>query len=173
MVGFMWPVGHYLPTPALDRSVELEVLQTLGLPRLECILPMFNISTKFDALHWIYVTPALYYDIFCAFRVDFVTIRLALRHLCFEVITVCFLRPYLTIVSHVSAVRDVMCSNVNVLWFIQEGMTSVIDKKPDAVAILRIAGKERVSEGYRDSEMSSTMPGTTELQHPHDPMDYP
>jgi len=52
-------------------------------------------------------------------------------------------------------------------------MTSVIDKKPDAVAILRIAGKERVSEGYRDSEMSSTMPGTTELQHPHDPMDYP
>uniref|UniRef100_H2YA60 MTOR-associated protein MEAK7 n=1 Tax=Ciona savignyi TaxID=51511 RepID=H2YA60_CIOSA len=56
----------------------------------------------------------------------------------------------------------------------EESGTSVIDKNPDAVAILRIAGKERVSEGFRDSEAaSSSMPDTIELHTSHDPMDYP
>nr|CAB3263051.1 uncharacterized protein LOC100187118 [Phallusia mammillata] len=54
----------------------------------------------------------------------------------------------------------------------EDGMTSVIDKNPEAVAILQIAGKERVSEGYRESERTTTMPETTELHQPRDPMDY-
>jgi len=38
------------------------------------------------------------------------------------------------------------------------------------VAILRIAGKEPVSEGYRESEQTSTQPDITNLHPPHDPM---
>ncbi|CAK8685118.1 unnamed protein product [Clavelina lepadiformis] len=48
---------------------------------------------------------------------------------------------------------------------------SIIDKNPDAVAILRIAGKERHSEGLRESEVASSMPETTELHIAHDPME--
>ncbi|XP_002125911.2 MTOR-associated protein MEAK7-like [Ciona intestinalis] len=52
--------------------------------------------------------------------------------------------------------------------------TSVIDKHPDAVAILRVAGKERVSEGLRDNEASaSSMPDMVQLHATHDPMNYP
>ena len=43
----------------------------------------------------------------------------------------------------------------------------MLDKNPDAVAFLRITGKEFASEGYRESERTSTQP---EVTHLHDPI---